>query len=130
MSNLLLLLLFCDDVDTPNMELEARFILANCYVRKKEMMKAFDELNLLSLAGDQRVDARKLRAYVATRLEPPNYDESLLILDGLIEDFPEDMNLVSCDCTLSSFHINFLLMNSYFKEQVCFVFNKIMQKQL
>lgn len=82
-------------LETPNMEPEARYILANCYIRKKEMDKAFDELNLLSLTGDQRLDARKLRAYIATRLEPPNYDESLLILDGLIDDFPEDMNLVS-----------------------------------
>jgi hypothetical protein len=77
------------------MEFEARFILANCYTIKKDMIAAFDELNLLSIAGDQRTDARRLRAYVATCLNPPNYDESLLILGGLIDDFPEDMNLVS-----------------------------------
>jgi hypothetical protein len=58
------------------------------------MLAAFDELSLLELAGDQRFDSRRLRAYVASRLDPPNYDESLLILDYLIDDYPEDMNLV------------------------------------
>ena len=81
-------------LSTPAMEFDARFILANCYARKNEMLAAFDELSLLELAGDQRFDSRRLRAYVASRLDPPNYDESLLILDYLIDDYPEDMNLV------------------------------------
>jgi tetratricopeptide (TPR) repeat protein len=82
-------------LSTSAMEFEARFLLANCYVQKNEMLSAFDELNLLAIAGDQRFDSRRLRACVATRLDPPNYDDSLLVLESLIDEYPEDLNLVS-----------------------------------
>jgi tetratricopeptide (TPR) repeat protein len=85
---------------TPTMEFDARFLLANCYIRKNQMLSAFDELNLLAIAGDQRFDSRRLRAFVATRLDPPNYDDSLLVLESLIDDYPEDLNLVRLGSSL------------------------------
>lgn len=92
-------------LSTPSMEYDARFILANCYTRKNQMLSAFDQLNLLAIAGDRRTDSRRLLAYVATRLDPPNYDESISVLDTLIDDFPEDMNLVSISVNSFQLHI-------------------------
>lgn len=75
--------------------MDARFIMANCYIKLNNWDKAFDELNLLAILGDQRLDSRRLRAYVAAKLEPPNYEDGIMVMDGIVEDYPTDLNMVS-----------------------------------
>jgi tetratricopeptide (TPR) repeat protein len=82
-------------LESAELELDSRFILATCYVKQNNYGAAFDELNLLSIAGDTRPDTLRLRAYVASLMSPPNYDEAILVMTVLINDYPEDLNLVS-----------------------------------
>eukprot|EP00602_Paraphysomonas_sp_CaronLab_P000830 CAMPEP_0185029112 /NCGR_PEP_ID=MMETSP1103-20130426/15221_1 /TAXON_ID=36769 /ORGANISM="Paraphysomonas bandaiensis, Strain Caron Lab Isolate" /LENGTH=315 /DNA_ID=CAMNT_0027563733 /DNA_START=34 /DNA_END=978 /DNA_ORIENTATION=+ len=81
-------------LSTPSMEADARFIMANCYIKLNRYLDAFDELNLLSILGDTRIDSRRLRAYVAAKLSPPNYDDGIEVMTGIVDDYPEDLNMI------------------------------------
>lgn len=83
-------------LESPVHEMDARFIMANCYIKKILFQNAFDQLNLLSILGDDRIDSRRLRAYVAAKLEPPDYDDAILVMNGIVDDYPTDLNMVTC----------------------------------
>jgi hypothetical protein len=68
--------------------------MANCFIKLNRLDEASDELNRLSILGDQRIDSIRLRAYVAAKLTPPMYNDGVDCFTVLVDDYPEDLNMV------------------------------------
>lgn len=83
------------------------------------MDEAFDQLNILSILGDDRIDSRRLRAYVACKLEPPNYDDAILVMDGIVDDYPTDLNMV---------RLNLMIIESIYNALILMLFNQLLHR--
>lgn len=68
-------------------------------VKLNKLDEAYDELTHMMIAGDNRLDTRKLRAYIATQLEIPQDEDAVALLTQLIAENPESMKLV-CEMML------------------------------
>jgi tetratricopeptide (TPR) repeat protein len=74
-------------------ELDGRYIMACVLVRKNSLVAAYEQLTMLGVLGDQRLNTRRLRGYVATRMVPPDFADGIDILSRVVDEFPEDLNL-------------------------------------
>jgi tetratricopeptide (TPR) repeat protein len=77
----------------PKWEIDGRYIMACVYVRKQELLAAYDQLTMLGVLGDQRINTRRLRGYVAARMVPPEFEDGVDALSRVVDDCPEDLNL-------------------------------------
>lgn len=74
-------------------EIDARYIMACVLVRKKDLTAAYGQLTILGVLGDQRINTRRLRGYVAARMIPPDFADGIDSLSRVVDDCPEDLNL-------------------------------------
>ena len=75
-------------------EIDGRYIIACVHVRNKDLLAAYEQLTALGVLGDQRLNTRRLRAYVATRMIPPDFTDGIDALSRVVDDCPEDLNVL------------------------------------
>ena len=74
-------------------ELDGRYIMACVHVRKDNLIAAHEQLSMLGVLGDQRLNTRCLRGYVAARMKPPDFADGVDALSRVVDDCPEDLNV-------------------------------------
>lgn len=75
-------------------EMDGRYIMACVHVRNKDLCAAYDQLTILGVLGDQRLNTRRLRGYVATKMIPPDFSDGIDALSRIVDEFPEDLNML------------------------------------
>ena len=75
-------------------EMDGRYIMACVHARHQNLTAAYGELITLGVLGDQRLNTRRLRGYVATRMLPPDFADGCDALSRIVDEFPEDLNLL------------------------------------
>jgi len=74
-------------------EIDGRYLMACVLVRKRDLVAAYEQLTTLGVLGDQRINTRRLRAYVAARMVPPDFADGIDALSRVVDDCPEDLNM-------------------------------------